>query len=275
MKCLLALAVIVLVIGSRGDARANELILVSPHRAALQGQSADTTPPLPGFLTRPYGPGRFPAVVLLHGRGGFSFHDTAAAATLKSRGYVALALDSLGAANVCQGGGGALPEGTDAFAALRFLAAQDFVASDRIAIMGFSMGALATLMAVDQSPLARGQTLQFRAAVAYYPPCQYIDGHLTAPALILIGDQDDWSSPDACRKLAAHESDIGITRGEGPSAPLDLIVYPNATHAFDSDLPAHRYLGHFMRYDATATQDAALKVHAFLRATLEDQPHQP
>jgi dienelactone hydrolase len=276
MKRLPMLAATALVIGlANGNARADELVQVAPHRATPPAQRGETTPPLLGFLTRPYGPGRFPAVVLLHWCSGFGAHDTTAAATLKSWGFVALALDSLGDANMCQGGGGSMAEVVDAYAALRFLAARDFVASDRIAVMGYSMGGLATLAAVDRSPLAEGQPARFRAAIAYYPPCQFITGDLTAPALILIGEHDDWSSPDACRKLLTHENDIGITRGPGTGATIDLIVYPDATHAFDSDLPPHRYLGHFMRYDPAATQDAATKVHAFLRDKIGDLPEMP
>jgi dienelactone hydrolase len=126
-------------------------------------------------------------------------------------------------------------------------------------------------MAIDQWPIASAEQMRFRAAVAYYPPCQFVTGDLTAPALVLIGERDDWSSPDACRKLAAHETDIGVTRKPGAGEPIDLVVYPNATHGFDEDEPPHRYLGHFMRYDPTATNDAEAKVHAFLRATLGDQ----
>jgi dienelactone hydrolase len=278
MKRVLALASIVLVPGSLGCASygfADELVQVAPHRAALPREPSDRTPPLLGFLTRPYGPGRFPAVLLLHWCSGFTAHDTAAAATLKSWGYVALAIDSLGDANMCQGGGGSIAEATDAYAALHYLAARGFVASGRMAVMGYSMGALAALAAVDKWPIEQSQPMQFRAAVAYYPSCQFLTGDLTAPALVLIGQQDDWTSADACRKLAAHESDIGITRKAGAGEPIDLVVYPNATHAFDSDQPPHRYLGHAMRYDAGATEDASQRVRAFLRDKLGDQADSP
>src|SRR4051794_27131684 len=88
-------------------ARADELVQVEPHRAAAgwPPNTSDSTPPLLGFLARPNGPGRFPAVILLHGCSGFDEHDTAAASTLKSWGYVGLALDSLGDAKMCGGRG--------------------------------------------------------------------------------------------------------------------------------------------------------------------------
>jgi len=91
------------------------------------------------------------------------------------------------------------------------------------------------------------------------------------PGALLCRDQDDWSLPDGCRKPAAHKTDIGITRKPGIGAPLDLVVYPNATHAFDSNPPPHRHLGHLMRYDQDATRDANLRVRAFLREKLGDE----
>src|SRR5208282_4874446 len=49
-----------------------------------------------GYLARPDGPGRFPAIVVLHGCMGISSHSVAIADRLKAQGYVALAIDSLG-----------------------------------------------------------------------------------------------------------------------------------------------------------------------------------
>jgi dienelactone hydrolase len=102
-------------------------------------------------------------------------------------------------------------------------------------------------------------------------PCQAITSDLVAPAMIPIGDQDHWSLPDGCRRPAAHNTDIGITRKPGTGAPMDLLVYPNATHAFDSNHQPHRYLGHVMRYDEDATRDANLRVRAFLREKPGDE----
>ena len=257
------------------SAYCDELVQVTLHRTAGELKSSENTSPLLGFLARPAGPGRFPAVILLHACTGFSEHDTAAAAALKSWGYVALALDSLGDANMCAGGGGVTAELFDAYAALHYLTAQSFVAGNRIAVMGYSMGGIAALEAVDKDGIGRPHEASFRAAVTYYPLCQFSTGNLTAPTLILIGERDDWAIPDACRKLAAHESDIGITRVNGTGAPVDLIVYPDATHAFDFKLPPRRNLGHFEQYNEEAARDAEIRVRAFLRQQLGDQPEIP
>ena len=53
-----------------------------------------------GYLTRPDGPGPFPAVVVLHGCPGFFGGYAEIADQLKSWGYVALAVDSLGSREI-------------------------------------------------------------------------------------------------------------------------------------------------------------------------------
>jgi dienelactone hydrolase len=230
-----------------------------------------------GFLTRPSGPGRFAAVILLHGCFGFDGHDAEAAATLKSWGYVDLALDSLGDANLCgrmeEAGPGA--ELLDAYAGLRYLTAQSFVVSTRIAVMGYSMGGTAALAAVEQGGFARGGEARFGAAVAYYPACWGISGVLTAPALILVGEQDDWTPAAHCQKLAAHESDFGTTRDAAKGTQIVLAVYPNATHAFDYRYPPLRYEGHFIQRDEAAARDAEARVRAFLGQVLGEHAEQP
>jgi dienelactone hydrolase len=249
-------------------ARADELVQIQPHRAVPIGTAATTAPPLFGYLARPSAQGRHPAVVLLHWCSGFSEHDIHAASMLRGWGYVALALDSLGESNLCAGGGGAMPEAQDAYAALHYLAAQDFVDPDRVAVMGWSMGGGAVLTAVEQGGLSTGQELRFKAAIAYYPPCAYSSGTMTAPTLVIVGENDDWEPAGPCRAMAAHQSDIGITRTPG-GAPVTLVVLPGATHSFDTLGAGGHYLGHLIRPDAGATQAAVDQVRAFLRENLE------
>ena len=249
-------------------AHADELVQVAPQRAS--GSQQPSTQPLFGFLTRPYHAGRYPAVVLLHGCGGFSDHDVAMATRLRSWGYVALALDSLGHENWCGHLGGALAEAFDAYAGLQFLARQSFVQAGNIAVLGYSMGGIAVLLDVRHgmpSLLARGQPGRFRAAIAYYPFCARGMGNFDSPVLVLIGEQDDWASAAACRKMVADRDAMGITHE--PARGLEkLVVYPGATHAFDYNEPSRHYLGHLMRYDAAAAVDAEMQVRDFLHVHL-------
>ena len=121
----------------------------------------------------------------------------------------------------------------------------------------------------------RTEGARFAAAIAYYPTCAVSAGVLTAPALNLVGEQDDWTPAAACRKLAAHESDVGITRDAAKGTPIDLVVYPNATHGFDYRIPPQRYLGHSTQYDESVSRDAETRVRAFLRRVLGDQAEGP
>jgi dienelactone hydrolase len=245
---------------------ADELVQIVPHRATISFEPPGNSSPLFGYLARPEQPGRLPAVVVLHGCTGFAVHDVGAAAMLKTWGYVAVALDSLGAAVTCGQSMGVVAETSDAYAALRWLAAQDFVDADRVAVVGYSMGGSAVLNGVEQSPLASAPR-HFRAAVAYYPDCNVSSGLMTVPVLILIGDRDDWASAAACRRLAAHESDIGINRVAG-GVPVQLVVYPTATHAFDWRVGITTYLGHAIAFDAEAAGDAETRMRTFLSDVL-------
>jgi dienelactone hydrolase len=240
-----------------------DAVQVAAHRMGLTPFPEPSNHPLIGYLARPDAPGRHPAVVVLHGCNGFGLGYVVAADVLKSYGYVALALDSLDRFNACfRGGDGALAEAFDAYRALGWLARQNFVDPDRIAVLGFSMGGIATLDSVGAGPgaIAKAEKRHFRAAIAYYPNCRYRTGVMTVPTLILIGDKDDWSFASWCRDM--------ITRRDGKGAPVKLIVYPGATHAFNFPLPARQYLGHHLAYDPRATADAWRQVRNFLHTTL-------
>jgi dienelactone hydrolase len=186
-RLLSCIGIIAVSLGTAAIPHADELVQVAPQRAMVRPDHGAA--PLLGYLARPAAPGPFPGVVLLHWCSGFGTHDIAAAARLKSWGYVALAVDSLGDDNRCEKGGGAAPEVLDAYAALDYLAAQSFVDQSRVAVVGYSMGAIAALAAVEQVGLERAMRQHFRAAVAYYPACQTNTGVLTVPTLILIGDR--------------------------------------------------------------------------------------
>lgn len=234
--------------------RADELVVVADHLA-------DSHQPLLGYLARPDKLGRLPAVVVLHGCDGFHWNVAAWAARLRSWGFVALAIDSLTPRHIDNGCvGGPNDSATDAFAALRYLQAQYFVRPDRVGVLGFSRGGGAALLDVDAGGIAGLYPTRFRAAVAYYPMCQDITGRMVAPTLILAGEKDDWLPSQACRDLLARRA--------ATSASITLQVYAGATHAFNIDAPSRVYLGHHLRFDPMATQDAEARTRAFLEAHL-------
>jgi dienelactone hydrolase len=220
-------------------------------------------------LELPPGSGPFPALVLLHGCGGIQqvHHDWAS--QLHRWGYATLLVDSFGPRGVkekCRDGvhgpGNAQDRLGDAFAALAWLRTQPSVDPQRIGVMGWSMGAGVTLRALSEAGAQAAGVApdaRFRAAVALYPFCRRIPGYY-APLLILIGAADDWTPAPRCRFYAA-----GHPAGAGR---VQLIVYPSATHAFDSRQPKRYVLGHKLIYDPDATADAVDRVREFLAQQL-------
>jgi len=114
-----------------------DTVQVAAHRMGLMPFPEPSNHPLLGYLGRPDALGRHPAVVVLHGCGGFSPFEPVVADVLKSYGYVALAIDSLGEINACNTPGslGSVSEAFDAYAALGWLARQNFVDPDRVAVL--------------------------------------------------------------------------------------------------------------------------------------------
>jgi dienelactone hydrolase len=149
----------------------------------------------------------------------------------------------------------------DAYGALAALRALSFVDGKRVGVMGNSHGGWTVLAAmvaqlVDDSAMAEAKRNGFSAALALYPSCVARYGGWStarqkgsrfgpaiaysgtyqplAPLLILIGEKDDWTPAEPCRRLVESSRAAGY--------PVEIKIYPGAHHAFDSDRP--------MRYDA-------------------------
>jgi dienelactone hydrolase len=211
---------------------------------------------VPVRLLKPDGDGPFPAIVLLHDCSGLGPRSSGAparwAAEFTARGYVVAIPDSFTARGF---GGGVCtmpnPERAavaparrvqDARATLDYLASLSFVDRTRVGLMGGSHGGttvLAAMAAPAGGKHAGGHAQSFAAAVALYPGCAAAarrsdDAESTAyrplaPLLILIGDKDDWTPAEPCRRLA--------DRAQRDGHPVAIKVYPGVHHAFDSGNP--------------------------------------
>jgi len=122
----------------------------------------------------------------------------------------------------------------DAYASLAQLRTLPFVDGSRVGLMGGSHGG-ATTLAVMVAPNA---SPGFKAAVALYPECaQWLrsaDVYRPAgPLLILIGEKDDWTPAEPCRRLTEASQRAG--------APVTIKIYPRAYNSFDSANPV-RYV---------------------------------
>jgi len=222
-------------------------------------------PEISGWMYKPSGAGPFPGIVLAHTCGGVSPHTEVWGKLLASWGYVVVAPDSFaprGEKSVC--GRGNVVNGNmrvaDVAGAIDFLNAQPFVRRGEIGLIGHSHGGWTTVRAVQKSYglAARG----LKAAVAYYPSCAaQFDRDVALPLLIMIGDKDDWTLAENCRKLQA----AGFTQ---PSL-VDVVYYPNAYHSFDNKSAGDRTItvadgkSHRLAYDTVAGPDAEARTRAF------------
>lgn len=185
------------------------------------------------------GPGSaLPAVVLLHGASGVrDFREGVYARQLARQGVAALILDVFGARrDLATGFTDRLIHITetmmlaDAYAGLDWLAGRPEIDGDRIAVMGFSYGGMASLVAAYRQV---AETLapdgpRFAAHVAFYGPCiaRFEDTATTgAPVLMLWGGRDEIVDEMRCREIAADQ------RGGG--SPVEITVFPDAVHQWD------------------------------------------
>ena len=224
---------------------------------------------IPATLLKPEGPGPFPAIAIMHDCSGLgprsSGSPTRWAKELVDKGYVIIMPDSFSsrghADGVCTNPSPTRNEvspgrrAADAYAALAYLRGLQYVDGSRIGIMGGSHGGSTTLATMaaperENEPLAQDKRKGFRAAVALYPGCAArlgawrivrqagTSGPITdyigvykpvAPLLILIGESDDWTPAEPCRKLTEVSRQAGY--------PVSIKIYPGAHHGFDSNNP--------------------------------------
>jgi len=239
----------------------------TPLQLRLAKASGDTiaeqaSVALRGELYRPSGKGPFPAVVLLPPCSGRLSPDLeqAHAARYNDLGYALLAVDSFGArgfAEGCSGVGSSVDLVMDAYGALLYLADLAFIDADRIAIVGYSQGAQVALSVVAFDGPERLFDRQFRAAVAFFPFCSQQDVTVAVPTLILAGELDDWNPVRDCRTMMARRKTLG--------APVRLVVYPDAHHAFNLKAPPRSYYGHYHEYNEAADRAAWSETVAALR----------
>jgi len=220
--------------------------------------SADGRTELTGYVFRPQAPGRYPAVVMMHGRAG-SYSSLkrgqydADALTMRhrmwgrywaERGYVAIHVDSFGPRGY--------PEGfakhsyssrpaevsefsvrpLDAYGTLAYLRSRGDVLPDRIGLQGWSNGGMAVLSTMGPRPPGLTEPSRangFRAAMAHYPSCrtQALESGYRpyAPLLLSVAELDDEVSPTVCRSFAE------ALRGRG--ADLEFYWYDGAHHSYD------------------------------------------
>jgi dienelactone hydrolase len=192
---------------------------------------------LGGELRLPIGaPPKVPAVVLVHGSGGVGAGVDAWARVLNEAGIAAFILDSFSGRGIVstvedQDQLNSLAMMVDAYRALDVLAAHPRIRADRIAVMGFSKGAVASVFsAVERFRTTYGSTNRFAAHIGLYTPCNArfnADTKVSgAPTRLYHGIADDYVSSVPCRDYVAELKAAG--------ADVTLAEYAGAQHAFDN-----------------------------------------
>nr|QDP23940.1 dienelactone hydrolase family protein [Bradyrhizobium cosmicum] len=259
------------------------MLLMSAARAAPAPQQVDiplSSGVLHAQLYKPEGEGPFPTVIALHGCGGLGSHSESVlpryrdwAERLLKAGNAVLLPDSYGSrelgpqCRVKEMHVKARRERvTDIAASRAWLMKQGWVARDRVSLIGWANGASALLWAVRPQSAARDAGPDFRAAIAFYPDCRISAGlgwSARVPTLVLIGADDDVSSPPACRQM--------VDGARGRSALTRIVVYPGAYHDFDrANTPLHAAAGS----DAAAPEHGHLGTDAVARADSQKEVSQ-
>lgn len=251
MTIRMAMALLGLALSLTAPATAETNLRIDPalHDNRVEIPSGDGTM-ISGYLYRPADSAARPAVVMLHGCSGML---TRKYGRLKSReaawrdiflaeGYVVLLLDSFtarGLRTICAISLRKRPvepfreRPHDAYGALQWLQAQSFVEPDKIALGGWSNGAMTMLWTVFSGAEQRPASLQhdFHTAFGFYPGCITLrkrQPEFTAavPTLLQLGADDNWTWPKPCRELAETANQQG-------GATMIVETYEGAVHSFD------------------------------------------
>lgn len=210
----------------------------TPREISVPAQSV-TVPgaegtPLRALLFMPDNPSRAP-VIALHSCTGLGPAERPIrlpaqqrdwAARLVAAGHPVLFPDSFGSRGLGQACGVAgFPAGPlgvrqfDALAAAEWARAQPWTRGTGVVLIGWSHGASTTLAAWNFAPPGL-----IAAAIALYPGCGTgavrVAG--TAPLLMLLGAEDNWTPPQPCMQLASRAPGI-----------IEVESYPGAHHGFD------------------------------------------
>ena len=199
-----------------------------------------------GLLFRPATDGPYRTVLMMHGCSGLYRKDGDVQINLAAWitrfvdwGYLVLAVDGFkprGFRSMCHKKKRPLhsldDRPYDAYGGLAWLKRQAFVRKDKIALVGWSNGAMATLSGLRGSHAGKfGGELRFTAAAAFYPGCITLSKRTGseyrpyAPLLVFIGLADNWTLPKPCQKLINSAREVGL--------PAEFAAYSGAYHAFD------------------------------------------
>jgi len=234
----LCLAILLLIVASFRDGTARAQGMAPAETVLFKSLSGEV---ITGRLFLPKGTGPFPAVVGLHGSGGYAPAHDRWATRLAASGYAMFLVDSYtprGYREIVSVGLSTIPvplRVKDAIGALEYLQTRKEINPKQIAVLGWSQGgtaAVATAATMRQALIAKTAP-HFAAAIALYPRCnQYMTDAQPVgdtPLLVLMGSADTVTPAAACDTLF----DAWLSKG----AAVSLVVYPGMQHNFDFTAP--------------------------------------
>lgn len=214
---------------------------------------------LSGYLSRPQGGKRSPAVMVIHENRGLNEHTRDVARRFAAEGFLALAPDILSR----KGGTGAMASPDKAREALTAIPAPEAIAdlkaglhyldrharakSGQLASVGFCWGGARSFTLATESE-------RLRAAVVFYgsaPPPEQL-AQVRCPVLGLYGETDE--------RITSRVPEVAEALKKA-GKPFEYKIYAGAGHAFFNDTGE--------RYNAVAAKDAWQRTLAFLRANLK------
>jgi dienelactone hydrolase len=204
----------------------------------LDGTDNDGKVTVFGILKIPKSPiDKVGAIIFVHGSGGLRKHHERWLKAFNETGIATFRLSSFKPRGISRTVGSQTEVTSsmmtaDAYNALKLLSTHPRVDKDRIGIMGSSKGGTVSMVSAWE-PVRKamvGGDLKFALHIALYPFCYGFENiQMTgAPMLILVGEKDDWTHPEPCIECADALKDAGND--------VNIIVYPNAYHAFDSNI---------------------------------------
>jgi dienelactone hydrolase len=235
--------------------------------ASVAVGSVAAGPEITGWLTKPSGPGPFPAVILAHSCGGQGPHTDAWSARLVKWGYVVLAPDSF------------TPRGTKAVCTTPNVVTPNMRVADIAGALDFPRDAAGSTKGrrrpdrpqpwrLDHDALAaedvRPQGTRPEERRCLLPGLQsgvQCRGRPAAADLDRREGRLDASRP--CRRLQPQRPEL-----------VESVYYPNAYHAFDARAPDRNVPGvagkmHHLAYDPVAAPDSEARTRAFFEKYLK------
>jgi dienelactone hydrolase len=183
------------------------------------------------------GTDKLPVVILVHGSGGISATHERWVQEINGTGVATFLLDSFSGRGIVntindQSQLDSLAMMVDAYRALGSLAQHPRIDPSRIAVMGFSKGAVAAVYSSNERfrKMYGPPNVEFSAHIGLYTPCNVTyrdDTKVTGkPMRLFHGIADDWVSIEPCRAYIARLRNSG--------ADAVLTEFPGAVHAYDA-----------------------------------------